>query len=134
MRMVLLRHDLPDGSSHFDWMVEPSDPGRGLVSFRVHTRIDHPEITRFEAERIGEHRRDYLSYEGPVSGGRGVVTRVANGDVTWLTDLVDSIVLQGHLGGARGTWRGLKTPEAWRFERQEASPGETSAPPYTDPT
>ena len=28
---------------------------------------------------IAEHRRDYLGYEGPVSGNRGTVRRVADG-------------------------------------------------------
>ncbi len=31
------------------------------------------------AFRIGDHRVAYLTYEGPVSSGRGVVTRVCNG-------------------------------------------------------
>lgn len=79
LRTVLLRHSLPDGSSHFDWMFEPA-PDAALVTFRVPTRIDRG-VGSFDAERIGEHRRDYLEYEGPVSGGRGAVERAAAGVV-----------------------------------------------------
>ena len=81
---VLLRHELPDGTSHVDWMIAPDDmDGRELlVTFRVAGRID--ELTageRLAARRIGDHRRAYLTCEGPVSDGRGTVTRLAGGVV-----------------------------------------------------
>jgi hypothetical protein len=76
--MVLLRHDLPDGTGHFDWLLEC--PGReGLITFRVAERIDQPGCRGFGATRAPDHRREYLTYEGPISGGRGVVSRVASG-------------------------------------------------------
>jgi hypothetical protein len=75
---VLLRHDLPDGSGHYDWLLEC--PGRtGLTAFRVAERIDRADCSEFEAERMADHRREYLTYEGPVSGGRGGVVRLARG-------------------------------------------------------
>jgi hypothetical protein len=36
------------------------------------------------AEAIGDHRSHYLDYEGPVSGGRGVVRRWDAGTLEWL--------------------------------------------------
>lgn len=47
-----------------------------------------------ECTRIGDHRKRYLHYEGPVSAGRGVVTRVDQGrfdllgadDDEWILD------------------------------------------------
>ncbi|HKI33113.1 MAG TPA: hypothetical protein VKA46_14775, partial [Gemmataceae bacterium] len=35
------------------------------------------------AEPSFDHRRTYLDYEGPVSGGRGTVTRWDAGTCTW---------------------------------------------------
>jgi len=31
-------------------------------------------------QQLPDHRRDYLDYEGPISGGRGVVRRVETGE------------------------------------------------------
>ncbi len=40
-------------------------------------RLSQPPIdsTIIEAEELPAHRKHYLDYEGPVSGGRGTVTR-----------------------------------------------------------
>ena len=43
------------------------------------------------------HRRYYLSYSGPVSGGRGVVARRWYGDVRWTRDWVDMGLFRLHL-------------------------------------
>lgn len=83
---VLLRHTLPDGSWHHDWMVEdPDAPGGGLITFRLDAAVPWPPGTdgtekAFEALRLGVHRREYLAYEGEVSEGRGTVVRVASGE------------------------------------------------------
>ncbi|QOJ01392.1 MAG: hypothetical protein HRU70_13205 [Phycisphaeraceae bacterium] len=76
---VLLEHRLPDGSEHFDWMIEPGGDAEGLVTFRVMERIDTATGGRFPATRLPPHREAYLDYQGPVSGGRGQVRRVARG-------------------------------------------------------
>jgi hypothetical protein len=106
MRMVLLRHELPgdDGAFHYDWLIEgpqripapPTPDDRCLVSFRVLERLDllspvpsakmakgeEPAPVEFEARRTPDHRRQYLTYEGPVTGGGGGrVVRVASGEV-----------------------------------------------------
>jgi hypothetical protein len=120
MRMVLLRHELPDGTWHFDWMIEPAE-GYGLVTFRVSARVDDPETTQFDAERIGEHRREYLEYEGAVSGGRGTVVRVAAGWVEGVSEWDGEIVVRGEMGGCAGVWTGRRGAESegdvWRFVR-----------------
>jgi hypothetical protein len=77
---VLLKHELPDGSSHFDWLLERAGhPDLGLVTFRVQVRPDENTASHFEAVRLADHRREYLTYEGPISGGRGRVIRLASG-------------------------------------------------------
>ena len=103
-RAVVLRHDLPDGSHHFDWLFEP-EPGddedeRVLISWRLPVAPPAP-IGRFEAARLGPHRRLYLTYEGPIPGGRGTVTRVASGTGQILADApgrFEALVRLGDLG------------------------------------
>lgn len=81
VRTVILRHTLPDGSWHHDWLIER--PGLALVpTWRTgRDRPDDPALPSFDALRIGEHRAHYLSHEGEVPGGRGSVVRVAEGVV-----------------------------------------------------
>jgi hypothetical protein len=53
-----------------------------LITFRLPRRIDDlVEGETVVAEDIGLHRPAYLDYEGPVSGGRGEVTRLRRGEV-----------------------------------------------------
>jgi hypothetical protein len=76
-RFVLLAHDHPH--PHIDLMLEvdavlwtwqlPAFPGDGVCG---------------EARRIFDHRPVYLDYEGPVSGGRGLVRRLDRGSYDWL--------------------------------------------------
>ena len=66
-----------------DWLLA-RDPGgeTALIAFRLPARLD--EIApgrRIEAERIADHRPLYLEYEGPISGDRGAVTRLARGRI-----------------------------------------------------
>jgi hypothetical protein len=113
--MVLLQHTLPDGGSHYDWMIdvpppaplrrrrgptEPLDPdARDLATFRVDVRIDQSRIDEFLATALPNHRRRYLTYQGPLSDGRGHVRRVAKGIVTrWDPQSDGSIDIRGTFG------------------------------------
>lgn len=96
-RFVLLYHRCPPHyvrASHWDLMLEAGDVLRTWALERlpcawrdVHARtvaieVDCPalaETDRVVAERLGDHRRDYLELEGPLSGNRGEVVRVAEG-------------------------------------------------------
>ncbi len=82
-RTVQLLHELPDGTSHVDWMIARDRAGREpLISFRLQRRIDELKPgQRMVAERITDHRPAYLDYEGPVSDERGSVRRLAWGTV-----------------------------------------------------
>ncbi len=54
-----------------------------LITFRVPRRVDELEPGEMmPAERIDEHRPAYLTYEGPLSGGRGTVARLCRGRIT----------------------------------------------------
>lgn len=115
--MVLLHHDMPDGSWHLDWMLERigDDPHR-LVTFRVDQRIDHSACVVFHAEHLADHRADYLDYEGPVSGDRGIVRRLARGRCSIL-DLTDqTLIARIAWGGLHRLARGvLKAGDRWSF-------------------
>ena len=57
-----------------------------LITFRLESRLDElPVGSALQACRIADHRPDYLAYEGPVSGGRGLVQRLTRGTVlSWM--------------------------------------------------
>ena len=80
---VLLFHELPDATSHVDWMIASEPRGRGpLVTFRLDSRIDEMDADQgILARRIDDHRAEYLTYEGPISGDRGTVRRLTRGMV-----------------------------------------------------
>lgn len=114
---VLLLHDLPDGSHHFDWMIQrPGGPARPLVTFRVQRRIDWGLPSPFEALRLPDHRAAYLTFQGPVADSRGSVTRLATGDLAIEADSPDSFRARGSLGAASGTFEGSRTAgNHWSF-------------------
>jgi hypothetical protein len=75
LRYVVLRHEgIPD--PHYDLMLELS-PGAALTTWRSNV---WPLRALTPLTPLADHRREYLAYEGPVSGGRGTVTRVAGGE------------------------------------------------------
>src|SRR5262245_45239102 len=75
-RFVVLEHDHPE--LHWDLLFEV---GAVLWAWRLRAPLA-PGVT-VAAERNFDHRLLYLDYEGPVSGGRGVVHRWAHGEYTW---------------------------------------------------
>ncbi|MCH2134284.1 MAG: hypothetical protein MK116_11085 [Phycisphaerales bacterium] len=78
---VQLRHELPDGSWHIDWMLARDETSK-LVTLRLPGRLDRLETgSTVEGDFLDHHRRRYLQYEGPLSDNRGHVQRVAAGQV-----------------------------------------------------
>ncbi len=105
-RFAILFHDYP--SPHWDLFLEA---GPVLRSWRLPTALE-PGIP-VPAEATGDHRLAYLEYEGPVSGGRGSVTRVDAGSFLWDREEPDRLVVR--LAGHR--FRGLlnlsRGPQGW---------------------
>jgi hypothetical protein len=64
-----------------DWLIAREPQGlEPLISFRLPRELDTLAIGESMAiERIADHRPAYLAYEGPISGGRGEVTRLTRG-------------------------------------------------------
>jgi hypothetical protein len=73
-RYVVLRHE---GilEPHFDLMIEPNSQAQ-LWTWRC---AAWPLTVGAVLERLPDHRREFLDYEGPLSGGRGTVRRVEAG-------------------------------------------------------
>jgi hypothetical protein len=77
-RFVILHHLLPAGhdrGTHFDLMLETG----GVL--RTWSLAELPTMGKaVPAESLPDHRLAYLTYEGPVSGDRGSVSRVEEGE------------------------------------------------------
>jgi hypothetical protein len=73
-RVVVLHH-LGVDEPHFDLMVEPA-PGKPLLTWRC---LQWPPTGQMPLTRLRDHRNQYLTYEGPVAGDRGQVTRIYEG-------------------------------------------------------
>ncbi|MFG0257788.1 MAG: hypothetical protein ACF8GE_07810, partial [Phycisphaerales bacterium JB043] len=104
-RMVLLKHTLPDGSWHYDWLLATAgdESGRGalsLLAFRVYVEVCLPSAAAFVALRLRDHRPDYLTYEGEIEGNRGHVARVASG--RWRLDQRTDTLITGAVDWGRG--------------------------------
>ncbi|MBT4529663.1 MAG: hypothetical protein HOC27_00520 [Phycisphaerae bacterium] len=80
---VVLKHDLPDGTSHFDWLLSVDAAGeKPLVSFRVTERPDLLHESRWvDLDARPDHRPEYLHIEGQLEGDRGKVERLAKGSI-----------------------------------------------------
>ncbi len=111
-RYVILEHDHPQ--LHWDLMLEDGD------TLRTWRLLAAPEPGQtVAAETSFPHRRLYLDYEGPVSGGRGRVMRWDEGIFTPLEESPSRLVLQ--LEGRRRQGLAVLAHEAdgWYFTYEE---------------
>ena len=76
MRFAVLTHDWP--TPHFDLLLED---GEDCETYRLlgDPAAADPASGPLPVEPLARHRAHYLTYEGPVSGGRGRVTRWDSG-------------------------------------------------------
>ena len=119
---VLLRHLAPaeNGGEHYDWMmVDPrtaDDANARLWTARVTQPSSRwASLREWDVEMIGTHRREYLTYEGPVSGNRGTVTRVDEGTfvaVSWTEERIEIEIGFKHYAGRVVMTR--QSPTRWR--------------------
>ena len=116
-RFALLRHTLPDGSAHFDLLVEHPEHER-VPTWRL--AASPVEQTAVAGERIADHRPLYLDYAGPVSGDRGHVEQVDAGTAAWEAFDAEAVVVR--LAGRRlsGTFTISETPDGLRLARRDA--------------
>jgi hypothetical protein len=119
-RFVILQHDWP--KPHLDLLLEA---GPVLRAWRL---LGEPGAAAVPAEPNADHRPLYLDYEGPVSGGRGTVTRWDAGTFDWIEDGPRVVV---ELRGAKLVGRFALEPAGggWAFGPATASPGSPARPP-----
>jgi len=97
---VLLCHqvdDLPASGGvgrgdHYDLMLSPPGVGRLWTWAIPVDPLCQPLTFECEAERLPDHRRIYLDYQGPISGDRGQVRQAAKGTfeiVVWSEQQVE---------------------------------------------
>jgi hypothetical protein len=102
-RFVVLEHHW--NGVHWDFMVEIG-PGAALRTWAIDARpVAGKELP---ARQLPDHRQEYLTFEGNVSGGRGSVRRWDEGtcDVeVWTVDRVILILSGGQLTGSVEFWR-----------------------------
>lgn len=86
-RFVILEHDWP--TRHWDLLLEA---GGVLRAWRL--RAEPVPGAVVPAVPNADHRLAYLDYVGPVSGGRGSVTRWAGGVFDWIEDNAERISIR----------------------------------------
>jgi hypothetical protein len=122
-RFVVLEHDHPE--LHWDLMLETGDVLRTWRLLRPPDTLGES----IDAIAIGDHRKAYLDYEGPVSGGRGHVKRWDAGEYR---STASQTGLELFFEGKRLRGAARMCPDkdpAWRFRRDaesEQSPGPTA--------
>ncbi len=120
-RYVLLYHECPPGydrPSHWDFMLEAGGSlhtwalvrlPRGWEKAREHTAMTHPSCAMVGdentvgAERLADHRLDYLHLEGPLSDNRGTVHRVDAGTYVSIAEQTESWEVDLSGGFVHGT-------------------------------
>lgn len=102
-RFAILQHTLPASheraGTHWDLLFELPDPDSRLLTFACPQ--PPTDATDMVVERLPDHRRLYLDYEGPISDDRGEVVRWDRGEY-------------------QGGW--MISGQLWRAELQGARP------------
>lgn len=107
-RFVVLVHDHP--FVHWDFLLESGDTAKTwrLLESPAHWLV--MPTAAIVAEPIGDHRKEYFDYEGPVSRERGSVVRWDHGIAEQLPSSDSAIRLR--LSGSRLTGELRLAPEA----------------------
>ncbi len=111
-RFVVLEHDAPRGR-HWDFMLQR---GGALRTWALERPPD--AAGAIAAEPLADHREAYLDCEGPISRGRGHVTRWDSGTYAPLSEDEDAVIvdLAGSRLRGRATLRRLPEVAAgWEF-------------------
>ena len=116
-RFVILHHKLAD-SEHWDLMLER---GEVMLTWQLEREPVDQAGLPIPAERIGDHRKAYLEYEGPVSGDRGHVRRVDAGTVEFGEVGPNRVVV--HLEGQRlaGSFTLDQGVDGWIFDSSKGT-------------
>ena len=109
LRFVILYHEFPDGhprQSHWDFMLEPEPSAGGEAKLKTWalekspldwlkaSESGEPQKAKIQATRLPDHRRHYLTYEGPVSNDRGQVRQIASGTYSILESSEAEMIIE----------------------------------------
>ena len=113
-RFVILHHEMPLGDerpSHWDFMLQWGDV---LKTWALQEPPEAGKTTG--ATALDDHRAAYLDYEGPVSGGRGSVTRWDAGTYQLVRQSEEELVVTlagARLSGRVTLARASDNPDSW---------------------
>jgi hypothetical protein len=111
-RFAILRHETA-GGVHFDFMLESA----GVLKTWALPQAPQPGL-EMPCEALPDHRLAYLDYEGPISGGRGGVTRWSHGVFSIERQSDDEWVVKlngDNLAGKAVLRRSADDPTRWVF-------------------
>ncbi|MCI0343788.1 MAG: hypothetical protein L0216_22005 [Planctomycetales bacterium] len=121
---VIQAHDAPP--LHYDLMLRR---GEALKTWGLPEPPSRDPGRVVAVEAKPDHRLDYLTYEGPVSGNRGAVKPWDSGTyetLCWEDGRVE-VALEG--GKVRGAYRLLQERGVWYLAAMPPSPGPAREPP-----
>jgi len=119
---VVLKHEASEGT-HFDFMLRVGEV------LRTWALPQEPAVgMEILGHKLPDHRLAYLDYEGPVSGGRGSVSRFDSGDYRVLrrSGPEMEVFLSGErLAGRVSLRRAEGEPDCWilSFSPNDAATG-----------
>lgn len=103
------------GFYHYDLMI---DDGQVLATWQFALPPAEVDKTELSAVKLPDHRRHYLTYEGPVSKGRGEVKFYDRGQCEVVAQLADrmEIIFRGNC--LQGRFELIRRDrELWTFRR-----------------
>jgi len=109
---------LRDGQ-HYDWLLgDPHQPAGRLWTARVAAASEHwAVLRRVRLVPLAEHRRRYLTYQGPIAGDGGEVRRMDAGAAVcrlWTERrMVVDLAMRGYIGRVEIFRRAGGCWEAW---------------------
>ena len=114
-RYVILHHRDPAGE-HWDLMIERE---AALATWKLSADPTPPGALAVQGTRIRDHRKHYLTYEGPLSGNRGEVARRDEGSCKVIDTADDRWTFELVGRRLRGSFRLARaTPDAtWMLHR-----------------
>lgn len=116
LQWVVLHHTLLDGSSHYDWLLEPAADAP-LLSLRVPAPLT---AGTFPVERLADHRRIYLTFEGDIGARRGSVKRIQQGNILNIT--ASPTAIEAHLQDGYTIWHVTATQDQAHVVRAQPPP------------
>jgi hypothetical protein len=90
--------------------------GDVLLTWQLLREPTGPESLPIPARAIGDHRKAYLTYEGPVSRNRGVVRRVDAGTVEFEEITAERCVVELGGGLLLGRFALTASGDEWTLE------------------